>query len=68
MSVVQTCMIIRSVLLSLFQQSRPISLDASVLEVSTKRVEQLPLRDFAATDVGSRGQEFGFEMGPACFY
>lgn len=42
--------------------------DASVLEVNTKRVEQLPLRDFASTDFGEESQEFGFEMGPACFY
>ena len=43
--------------------------DVSVLEVSTKQVQQLPLKDFAAVDVGeATGQEFGFEMGPACFY
>lgn len=40
----------------------------SVLEVNTKKVNQLPIRDVAATDVGRNGQEFGFEMGPACFY
>lgn len=42
--------------------------DVSIMEVNTKKVSQLPLRDFAATDIGSNGQEFGFEMGPACFY
>lgn len=51
--------------LYLIMQSIP---DVSVLEVNTKKVNQLPLRDFAATDIGSSGQEFGFEMGPACFY
>ena len=42
--------------------------DSSILEVHTKKVEQLPLKDFAATDFGGQSQEFGFEMGPACFY
>ena len=52
-------------------QSRPSSPSSSVLEVNTKRVEQLPLRDIASTDsvVGAGTQtEFGFDMGPACFY
>lgn len=50
-------------------QGRPSMPDVSVLEVSTKQVQQLPLKDFAAVDVGeATGQEFGFEMGPACFY
>ena len=55
-------------LLSFFPQSRPSVPDAAVLEVQTKRVEQLPLRDFASTDFGDHSQEFGFEMGPACFF
>lgn len=38
------------------------------MEVNTKKVDQLPLRDFAATDYGNSNQEFGFVMGPACFY
>lgn len=50
------------------QQSRPSLPDSSILQVHTKRVEQLPLKDFAATDFGGKSQEFGFEMGPACFY
>ena len=49
-------------------QSRPSVPDSSILQVHTKRVEQLPLMDFAATDFGGNSQEFGFEMGPACFY
>ena len=53
---------------SLAWQSRPSVPDAAVLQVQTKRVEQLPLRDFASTDFGDHTQEFGFEMGPACFY
>ena len=38
----------------------------AVLEVQTRNVNQLPLRDFAPIERGS--QEFGFQMGPACFY
>ena len=49
-------------------QGKPSHLESSVLEVNTKSVEQLPLRDFAATDIGDSNQEFGFTMGPACFY
>lgn len=49
-------------------QSRPSVPDVSVLEVNTKRVEQLPLSDFASADIGGHTAEFGFEMGPACFY
>lgn len=52
----------------LVAQSRQSVPDVSIMEVNTKRVEQLPLMDFAVTDFGSNGQEFGFEMGPACFF
>ena len=51
-----------------FAQSRQSVPDVSILEVNTKKVEQLPLKDFAVTDFGRNGQEFGFEMGPACFF
>ena len=51
---------------SLHMQSRHSAPDVSILEVSTKKVEQLPLKDFAATGNGEGA--FGFEMGPACFY
>lgn len=43
-------------------------LESSLLEIKTKGVKELPVRDFAAIDVESSGQEFGFTMGPACFY
>jgi len=49
-------------------QSRPSTPATSVLEVSTMKVQQLPLKDFASSDFGGHSQEFGFEMGPACFY
>ena len=55
-------------MLSLHIQSTHSLPDVSILEVNTRKVNQLPLRDFAATDIGSRGREFGFVMGPACFY
>ena len=49
-------------------QSRELDPGFSILEVNTKKVNQLPLRDFAAADTSRSGQEFGFVMGPACFY
>ncbi|GAB0201622.1 collagen alpha-1(XI) chain-like [Grus japonensis] len=39
----------------------------TVLEVSTPRLEQLPLLDLRLTDFGEPGQRFGFELGPVCF-
>ncbi|NXS39409.1 CO5A1 protein, partial [Balaeniceps rex] len=39
----------------------------TVLEVSTPRLEQLPLLDMRVMDFGEPGQRFGFEVGPVCF-
>ncbi|NXO47703.1 CO5A1 protein, partial [Aramus guarauna] len=39
----------------------------TVLEVTTPRLEQLPLLDLRVTDFGESGQMFGFEVGPVCF-
>ncbi|KFR03324.1 Collagen alpha-1(V) chain, partial [Nipponia nippon] len=39
----------------------------TVLEVSTPRLEQLPLLDVRIMDFGEPGQRFGFEVGPVCF-
>ncbi|NWI19805.1 CO5A1 protein, partial [Crypturellus soui] len=39
----------------------------TVLEVSTPRMEQLPLLDVRVTDFGEPNQRFGFEVGPVCF-
>ncbi|NXH68989.1 COBA1 protein, partial [Hydrobates tethys] len=39
----------------------------TVLEVSTPRLEQLPLLDVRVMDFGEPGQRFGFEGGPVCF-
>ncbi|NXV94398.1 CO5A1 protein, partial [Calonectris borealis] len=39
----------------------------TVLEVSTPRLEQLPLLDVRVMDFGEPGQRFGFEVGPVCF-
>lgn len=49
-------------------QGRPSHGDHSVLEVMTRKVAQLPIKDIAVSDFGESHQEFGFEMGPACFY
>ena len=49
------------------QTSRSVP-DVSILEVNTKKVNQLPLKDFTTTSINRSGQEFGFVMGPACFY
>lgn len=38
-----------------------------MLEVSTPRLEQLPLTDVRVVDFGEPNQRFGFEVGPVCF-
>ncbi|NWH64704.1 CO5A1 protein, partial [Geococcyx californianus] len=39
----------------------------TVLEVSTPRLEQLPLLDVRVPDFGEPSQRFGFEVGPVCY-
>ncbi|NXD88848.1 CO5A1 protein, partial [Halcyon senegalensis] len=39
----------------------------TVLEVTTPRLEQLPLLDLRVPDFGEPGQKFGFQVGPLCF-
>lgn len=39
----------------------------SVFEIKTDKMNQLPLLDVAAYDVGDDGEEFGLEIGPICF-
>ncbi|NXY85027.1 CO5A1 protein, partial [Alcedo cyanopectus] len=39
----------------------------TVLEVTTPRLEQLPLLDLRVPDSGEPGQKFGFQVGPLCF-
>uniref|UniRef100_A0A8B9V8U1 Fibrillar collagen NC1 domain-containing protein n=1 Tax=Anas zonorhyncha TaxID=75864 RepID=A0A8B9V8U1_9AVES len=41
--------------------------ERTVLEVSSSRVERLPLMDVAVADFGEANQKFGFELGPVCF-
>ncbi|NXC75434.1 CO5A1 protein, partial [Anhinga anhinga] len=41
--------------------------ERTVLEVSSSRVERLPLMDVAVVDFGDANQKFGFELGPVCF-
>jgi hypothetical protein len=49
-------------------QGKPSYSAFTELQVNTRRIAQLPLKDFAVVDYGSVNQEFGFKMGPACFY
>lgn len=39
----------------------------TIFEISTKKVESLPIIDFIPTDYGQPDQQFGFEVGPVCF-
>ncbi|KAL7978449.1 hypothetical protein Chor_004266, partial [Crotalus horridus] len=39
----------------------------TVLEISTPKVEQVPIVDIMFNDFGEASQKFGFEVGPACF-
>uniref|UniRef100_R7VR13 Collagen alpha-3(V) chain n=1 Tax=Columba livia TaxID=8932 RepID=R7VR13_COLLI len=41
--------------------------ERTVLEVTSSRVERLPLTDVAVLDFGDTNQKFGFELGPVCF-
>uniref|UniRef100_A0A8D0FCX5 Fibrillar collagen NC1 domain-containing protein n=1 Tax=Strix occidentalis caurina TaxID=311401 RepID=A0A8D0FCX5_STROC len=41
--------------------------ERTVLEVTSSRVERLPLTDVAVLDFGDANQKFGFELGPVCF-
>ncbi len=39
----------------------------TVLEITTTKLHQLPIIDFAALDFGQKKQKFGFRAGPVCF-
>lgn len=39
----------------------------TVFEISTTRLQQLPIINFAAKDYGEKKQKFGFKAGPVCF-
>ncbi|KAG7270504.1 hypothetical protein CRUP_005053 [Coryphaenoides rupestris] len=39
----------------------------SVLEISTPRIDQVPIIDVMLNDFGESNQRFGFEVGPVCF-
>uniref|UniRef100_A0A8C4J5Y9 Fibrillar collagen NC1 domain-containing protein n=1 Tax=Dromaius novaehollandiae TaxID=8790 RepID=A0A8C4J5Y9_DRONO len=41
--------------------------ERTVMEVTSSRVERLPLTDVAVADFGDANQKFGFELGPVCF-
>lgn len=52
---------------SIILQGKP-SHGSSVVEVNTRKLDQLPLNDFAVTDSSVSSPQFGFVMGPACFF
>jgi collagen type I/II/III/V/XI/XXIV/XXVII alpha len=39
----------------------------AVFEINTKATARMPIKDIATLEVGSSGQEFGFDIGPVCF-
>uniref|UniRef100_A0AAY4AWV7 Fibrillar collagen NC1 domain-containing protein n=1 Tax=Denticeps clupeoides TaxID=299321 RepID=A0AAY4AWV7_9TELE len=40
----------------------------TVLEISTPRIDQVPIIDVMLNDFGDPNQRFGFEVGPVCFF
>lgn len=40
----------------------------SLLQYKSQKPQRLPIVDVAPKDIGSKNQEFGIEIGPACFY
>ena len=54
------------VLFSYFLQDKRAN-GETVLEITTTKLHQLPLVDFAASDFGQKKQKFGFKAGPVCF-
>ncbi len=39
----------------------------TVLQITTTKLQQLPIVDFAARDFGTKSQRFGYKAGPVCF-
>ncbi|KAK8772156.1 hypothetical protein V5799_024598 [Amblyomma americanum] len=40
----------------------------SLLQYKSDKPQRLPIADVAPRDIGFKNQEFGLEIGPACFY
>ena len=40
----------------------------TIIQVDTSNPNRLPVLDVAAYDIGDEKEEFGLEIGPACFY
>lgn len=41
--------------------------EKTVIEISTPKIDQVPIVDVMINDFGDQNQKFGFEVGPACF-
>uniref|UniRef100_A0A452GS78 Fibrillar collagen NC1 domain-containing protein n=1 Tax=Gopherus agassizii TaxID=38772 RepID=A0A452GS78_9SAUR len=39
----------------------------TVIEISTPKIDQVPIVDVMINDFGDQNQKFGFEVGPVCF-
>ncbi|KAH8024193.1 hypothetical protein HPB51_022254 [Rhipicephalus microplus] len=40
----------------------------TILQYKSDKAQRLPIVDIAPRDIGLKNQEFGVEVGPACFY
>lgn len=49
-------------------QARQGTWSHSILQYKSKKPQRLPIVDVAPRDIGSKNQEFGLEIGPACFF
>ncbi|KAK2507467.1 hypothetical protein MC885_011173 [Smutsia gigantea] len=41
--------------------------EKTVIEISTPKIDQVPIVDVMINDFGDQNQKFGFEVGPVCF-
>lgn len=48
-------------------QDRKSSWDQTMLTFKSDKPNRLPVVDIAPKDIGGRQQQFGLEIGPACF-
>lgn len=52
---------------SFLSQYRQNKWTRTVFEITTDQPKRLPIIDIGPKDIGNDGQEFGLELGPACF-
>jgi hypothetical protein len=55
------------VVLDQCKEAKDDSWKQTVFQVSTDKVERLPIQDIAAYDVADDNEQFGVEVGPVCF-